>query len=94
MRTGELSAAITRIMSKSLGSAWKWYKGYKEIASHDPCYPANCEHSWKKTQIERQKKENSSLQPVRTNFRRTMSEERLDTLMSEVPIIYFYGCNL
>ena len=82
-------------MSKSLGSEWKWYKGYKEIASPNPCYPVNCEYSWKKSQIERQKKkENSALQPVRTSFRSTMSEERLDSLMSEVPIIYFYRCNL
>ena len=51
MHRGELSAAITWVMSKGLGSKWKWYKGYKEMASPYPCFPANCEYAWKKTQI-------------------------------------------
>ena len=76
-------------MSKSLGSEWKWYKVYKELASPYPCYPVNYEYSWKKTQIEKQKKTNSALELVRITIRSMMSEERRNSFMTEVPIIYF-----
>ena len=35
-------------------------------------------------------KANSALQHVRTNFWSMMSEERLDSFMAEVPIIYLF----
>ena len=56
MHRGETSAAITRAMSKSLGSKWKWCKGYKEITSPYPCFSENCYYLWKKTQMQRRKK--------------------------------------
>ena len=40
------------------------------------------------------KKAHSALQYVRTNFLSMMSEERLDSVMTEVPIIYFCGRKL
>ena len=63
MQTCELSAAITQLMSKCLWSGWKWYKGYKKIASSFTCCPVNREYSWKKSQVE--KKANYALQHVR-----------------------------
>ena len=50
------------------------YKEIKEI----PCCPVNHEQSCKKTQIE--KKGNSTLQHLRTDFRSMMGEEHLNTL--------------
>ena len=55
MRRGELSEAITQLMSKCLWSGWNWEKGYKEIASHFTCCPVSREYSWKKSQIEKKK---------------------------------------
>ena len=43
-------------MSKTLGSEWKWYKGYEEVVSHYPCYPSNCVYSRKKTQTDKKQK--------------------------------------
>ena len=57
MRRGELSAAITQLMSKCLWSGWNWEKGYKETASHFTCCPVSREYSWKKSQIEKKKSE-------------------------------------
>ena len=70
IRGGELSAAITQLMSKCLLSGWKRWKGYKKIASPFTCCPMNREYSWKKTQIEKKtKKANYVLQHVRTDSR-------------------------
>ena len=43
-------------MSKTLGSEWKWYKGYEEVVSHYPYYPSNCVYSRKKTQTDKKQK--------------------------------------
>ena len=69
MRRGELSAAITQIMSKCLWSGWKWQKGYKEIASPFNCCLVNHEYSWNKSQKQKPKKANYALQHVRTESR-------------------------
>ena len=53
-------------------------KRYKEIASHFPCCPANHKYLWKKTQIE--KKANSALQRLRTDFWSMIGEECLNDL--------------
>ena len=50
---GQLSAAITRLMSKCLWSGWKWLTGVIETASHFPCCPVNRECLGKKTQTEK-----------------------------------------
>ena len=99
MHRCELPETVTRLMSNTLGSEWKWYKGYEEVVSHYPCYPSNCVYSRKKTQTDkkqkkRQKKANSGLQHLRTNFQSMISEECFDSFMTEVPIICFYRCNL
>ena len=52
---------------------------HKEIASLFPCCPVNRENSWKKNQIE--KKANSALQHLKTDFRNMMAEERLNALL-------------
>ena len=51
---------------------------HRDIASPFPCCPVNRKYLWKKTQIE--KKANSAVQQLRTNFRSMMGEERLNTL--------------
>ena len=68
MCKGELSAMITRLMSKCLWSRWKWQWGVNEMLSSSPCSPVVRECSWKKTHIEKkyiyiQCKSNSSNKP-------------------------------
>ena len=43
-------------MPKSLGSEWKWYKGYEGILSPHPCYPSNCEYLREKIQTDQKTK--------------------------------------
>ena len=62
MRRGELSAAITQLISKCLWSGWKW-------SSPLICFPVNHEYLWKKTQIKKKKKANYAMQHVITDSR-------------------------
>ena len=56
MRIGELSAVITLLMTKCLGSVWKWSWGVKEIPSSFICNTVIREWLRKKIQIEKKKK--------------------------------------
>ena len=73
MRRGELSPAVTQLMSfKCLWSRWKWKNGYKEIVPYFTCCPVNREYSGKKSLIEKKskaRKANYALQHVRTDSR-------------------------
>ena len=51
-------------MSKTLGSEWKWYKGYEEVVSHYPCYPSNCVYSRKKTQTDKKQKKKTKKKQI------------------------------
>ena len=91
MRRGELPAVITRLMSKCPWSEWKWWKGYKEIASL-PLHLLSCklrifveENRDRETKIKRE----FYFTTLRKNFCSMMSEECRNSFMTEVPIIYF-----
>ena len=54
------------------------YHGTNQADLSFPCYPVNHKYSWKKTQVE--KKANSTLQHLRTEFRSRMGEKSLNAL--------------